>query len=322
MKRRTIILSLKLAISGGMIAFLFKSVNVDALSVQILHIHNTLFLLAIISTVVQILISALRWRAVMVATNAALPYLECLRLYIIGVFFNQLLPSSVGGDGIRMYKAYKSGLSVASAIHSVILERVATILGLVIVFILTVPLFINNNEFAEMPLNITIVIVLVIGAIGGISVLTHLDYITKWFGSWRLRAPLIELSNAARLVFFVPKHIRNVITWSLLGHLLIVVKVYFLALSVGVDISFAECVIITILTLLAMTLPISIAGWGVREGVMVGAFGLIGVSMESALAISILFGIIGILQAIPGGIIWIKSSSSTPPTPPHKQAVT
>jgi uncharacterized membrane protein YbhN (UPF0104 family) len=56
-----------------------------------------------------------------------------------------------------------------------------------------------------------------------------------------------------------------------------------------------------------MTLPISIAGWGVRETAMVGLFGLIGVPNEGALVLSVLFGLIGIAVAIPGGVVWLAS---------------
>ena len=52
-------------------------------------------------------------------------------------------------------------------------------------------------------------------------------------------------------------------------------------------------------------IPISIAGWGVREGVMVVLLGLIGISSESALALSILYGIILTIVGLMGGIFWL-----------------
>ena len=57
-----------------------------------------------------------------------------------------------------------------------------------------------------------------------------------------------------------------------------------------------------------MTLPISIAGWGVREQAMVTAFALIGVPGEGALALSILFGLIALLFGLPGGVVWLMSA--------------
>jgi hypothetical protein len=60
--------------------------------------------------------------------------------------------------------------------------------------------------------------------------------------------------------------------------------------------------------LLVMTLPISIAGWGVREQAMVVAFALVNVPGEGALALSIMFGLMGLVIGLPGGIVWLISS--------------
>jgi hypothetical protein len=56
--------------------------------------------------------------------------------------------------------------------------------------------------------------------------------------------------------------------------------------------------------MLISMVPISIAGWGVREGAMVSAFGLVGLRAADALAMSIVFGLIVSLVGVPGGVIW------------------
>ncbi|KAF0137780.1 MAG: hypothetical protein FD153_1608 [Rhodospirillaceae bacterium] len=65
--------------------------------------------------------------------------------------------------------------------------------------------------------------------------------------------------------------------------------------------------------LLIMTLPISIAGWGVREQAMITAFGLVGVSEESALALSILSGLTILAGGLPGGVVWLVETRSGRP---------
>jgi len=57
--------------------------------------------------------------------------------------------------------------------------------------------------------------------------------------------------------------------------------------------------------------PITIAGWGVREGAMVVALGTVGVGREEALAISVLFGIASAIAALPGGLIWLATGRSS-----------
>jgi hypothetical protein len=56
--------------------------------------------------------------------------------------------------------------------------------------------------------------------------------------------------------------------------------------------------------MLVTSLPISVAGWGVREGAMVVAFGYVNVPAESAFAMSVLFGLTMLMSGIPGSILW------------------
>ncbi|HEC14310.1 MAG TPA: UPF0104 family protein, partial [Rhodospirillales bacterium] len=82
---------------------------------------------------------------------------------------------------------------------------------------------------------------------------------------------------------------------------------FVLALGLGLDVTFVDCLVLFPPVLLVTTLPISIAGWGVREGAMVAAFGLVGVPAEGALVLSILFGLLSIAISLPGGVIWLMS---------------
>jgi hypothetical protein len=56
--------------------------------------------------------------------------------------------------------------------------------------------------------------------------------------------------------------------------------------------------------LLLSSLPISIAGWGIREGAMIIAFGFVGVSSNLSFTLSVLFGLASIIINIPAGILW------------------
>ena len=57
--------------------------------------------------------------------------------------------------------------------------------------------------------------------------------------------------------------------------------------------------------------PISLAGWGIREGAMVGIFMLVGADETKVLAMSILYGMLLIIASIPGAYFWVKSKRAT-----------
>ncbi len=64
------------------------------------------------------------------------------------------------------------------------------------------------------------------------------------------------------------------------------------------------------LVMVASAIPISVAGWGVREGAMVAALGLVGVGEAQAFAISLLLGLMLIVAGLPGGLLWLRSRAS------------
>jgi hypothetical protein len=93
-----------------------------------------------------------------------------------------------------------------------------------------------------------------------------------------------------------------------MGHINIALMVFLLGISIGLEITWFDCMVLMPPVLLAMTLPISIAGWGVREQAMVAAFALVNVPGEGALALSIMFGLLGLIIGLPGGIVWLIST--------------
>ena len=141
MSRKRIAFAAKLAVSGAVFGFLLSRVEIGDLTARIAGATPGLFALAALVLAAQAIVCTLRWSAVLNAIEAPLKFLKVLQIFLIGTFFNQTLPSSVGGDPVRMYKAHRAGLSVAGAVNGVMLERAATVVGLVILVAATQPVF-------------------------------------------------------------------------------------------------------------------------------------------------------------------------------------
>jgi len=91
----------------------------------------------------------------------------------------------------------------------------------------------------------------------------------------------------------------------------VALSVYAISVSLKIPVGLIDHLILAPPALLLSILPVSIAGWGVREAALVYAFAFVGVQTVDALAISMLFGILGILTGLPGVLLWFMSSSST-----------
>lgn len=308
MSKKTIALILKFAISTGLIWYLLNNIDLSLAWTRMLGANPFDLIIAGIVMSVQVLISVFRWRSVMVAIDAVLPFWQALRIYLIGLFFNQVLPSSVGGDGVRIYKSFRSGLTLKSSVHGVMLERVATVLSLLILVTLAAPFFQGHLEKAGANWMLTFSIMMLAAGVGGTIFLMFLDRLPHIFKTWRIIRALSDLASDTRRTFLSPMHALQALGWGVMGHIATAVGVYFIAKSIDLNVSVLDCMVLMPPVMLVTTLPISIAGWGVREGAMVGAFALVGVQTNDALVLSILFGIMAIIFAIPGGIIWLLTS--------------
>lgn len=321
MKKKAFALILKFTISIGLIWYLFQ--NIDLMSVWDRMLRANALDLAIAGLIlsVQIIISISRWRAVMVAINTVLPYWLCLRIFLIGLFFNQVLPSSVGGDAVRIYKSFKAGLTIREAIHGIMLERVATVLGLLVLATAASPFFQSQVTSSEANWMVSFASVLLGVGIVGTIFLMFLDRLPRKFRSWRIVIAMSEFAADTRRTFLSPTHASKALGWSILGHFAITVSVYFIAKSLALNVTILDCMVLIPPVMLITTLPISIAGWGVREGAMVTAFALIGVQAGDALALSFLFGLMSVILAIPGGITWLLTSDKEIEEIPPEQQV-
>ncbi|MBC8267715.1 MAG: flippase-like domain-containing protein [Rhodospirillaceae bacterium] len=308
MSKKHIALALKFLVSGGLIWMLVDGIDLGAARDRILAADVKMLGLVLLLSVVQIGICVIRWRVVLGAIRAVLSFADGLRIYLMGFFFNQALPSSVGGDAVRVYKAYKGGLSLSCAINGVMLERVATVLGLIALVVIATPFFIDRVGPDEAAWIIPFVSLLGVGGVTGLIVLMFLDRLPSRISHWRFVRGLAMLAADSRRVFLSPVHAVQALGWSFAGHVNVALTVYLLALSLDLQITWLDCMVLIPPVLLVMTLPISIAGWGVREQAMVTAFALIGVPGEGALALSIMFGLLGLLFGLPGGVVWMMSA--------------
>ncbi len=300
-------LALKIAVSVTLIWFLIGHIDIASARNKLFEVDPWMLALAIAVSAFQLVLVVMRWLAVLVALDEPIPFIKALQTYYIGIFFNQTLPSSVGGDAVRIYRSYRTGLTLRGAINGVMLERAATVVALIILVLFTQPFFLPRVGEENAAWLLPAVLLFAVVAISGLGVLMVLDRIPSSFHHWKVVRGLAFLAADTRRVFLNPANALRSLGWSVVGHLNITLAVYILALGIGIDITWIDSIALIPPVLLVTTLPISIAGWGVREGAMVAAFGLVGVPSEDALVLSLLFGIIGVITSLPGGLVWLNS---------------
>lgn len=303
-------LLLKGAVSAILIWLLLRNTNTDAVVDQLFDVGWRAFLLSTALLAALSLPATLRWQAVLRALGRRLAFLHGLRLVLVGLFFNQVLPSSVGGDAVRIWQVRRDGVDLRTAIDSVVIDRLMALGILFLIIAVSLPAL-----FAIIPSPVarTAIALLAGGGLVGYVLFAFLDRLPNFFFRWRATKAIAALSTDFRTAISSPRYGAMSLALSLVIQLVVALSVFVLAASLEYRVSLIDCVILMPLVILATAIPISIAGWGVREGAMVVAFGYAGLSTHDALALSVLFGAATVCAALPAGLVWIASGGRRPP---------
>ena len=300
---------LKVLVTTLLFIVIFDKVDINS-TIEILKAtDSSFFILALLVMTIEVLIANTRWRLILKQLGSNIAYFTALRYLWIGVFFNQALPSSIGGDAVRGYYLCKNeDYSISEATIGVLLDRVIGLLGLVLLVIFTIPLIF---ESIVTPLTKWTILAIIIAALLAIIMSLIIDLIPNKFSQWKIMNGLVKFSSKGREVLFSFYGMLSIIL-SLIIHLTFVFTAWLLAYGMGLDISLTGMLLIVPITNLLTAIPISIAGWGIREGLFIAGLGYLNVSSDAALALSILYGLSMLVVSLPGLIDWILQKPKIP----------
>ncbi|MBL8700898.1 MAG: flippase-like domain-containing protein [Alphaproteobacteria bacterium] len=303
MSRQTLAFLVKLAISAALIAFLVNRVQFGPLIARFQNMSPGWAALALPIFLFQLAITGWRYGLIVRVVGLVLPIAEAIRLLLIGHFFSQTLPSAIGGDAVRAYMTTRLGLSWGRAVSAVLCDRGVGMLVLLFIATATIPIFIDRVADASLRL---FALVPALAAFSGLAVLVAANNARiAWAARWRLARPFALLIGDLRRVVIASAESPVIVMISLLAQLSAITSVWLLGKALRLDIAFLDCLVLMPPIFVVTLVPVSIAGWGIREAAMVFAFGLVGVTEADALGLSVATGLCQIVAGIPGGLIWL-----------------
>jgi hypothetical protein len=299
----------KIAISLAIIVYL--SVKFDLLNAfQVILRQKPEFLAAgTIFLCVQIAVAAFRWRSVLTAFAGPVPVSRTIGAFYVAAFLNTCFPAGVAGDVTRIWLVRADGIGVVRAFNSVLIDRIVTVLTLLILGTAMEP-FVWQRIVGGRQVFLVIPLLAATGVVG-IAVLVSLDRSPRFKRTLlalrlsALASILDRLAVDSRAVFCSGRRLAATFGLGLASHVTLGLAVYVFAIGLKVDITVAECQLVMPIILLVTSLPISIGGWGPRELAMVYLLGAFGVSTAEALTLSVEFGVCSMLAALPGAVVWI-----------------
>ena len=288
-------IALKIVFSFVMLGLLIHAVHIKTILPYFKNIRFFDFAIAILWITFASLLGAWRWSCIMTTLGAPWLPVFYFKTHFKGILFNQVLPSSIGGDGYRILETTKLQLSRRLAITGVLADRVIGFSGLVTIAVAC--LYFAHHVFpAHLFMIVTILVAGCVCAIIGITLLHYLRHpFTEKIGRW-----LYHLSETLNNAVRSPLDGLFKLGLSIGTNLSTALSFYFLARALNIDAHVMQFLIIIPYVLLIIMIPISMAGWGLREGAMIALGGVIGLPHGGALAISLLGGLVLILNSLPG----------------------
>jgi hypothetical protein len=260
---------------------------------------------AIFLLIAEVAFLAARWQKIATACGAKLEFGPALQVSFIAAFFNQVLPSTVGGDGARIWFLARNGAGWARATYSVLLDRIVGLFVLALIVIVCLPW---TMELIHDPIARTGLLLIGFGAIVAAMIFVLIGTrFPHWLERWALPRHLSAASKAAATLCSSPRSIGYVIACSIAVHLLTIVSAWCCVMAIAAPVSIAQVLMLLPPVLMISTIPVSIAGWGVRESSMITAFAFAGLAESDGLTLSVLFGAASFVVGLTGGIVWILS---------------
>jgi hypothetical protein len=304
--RQILLTSLKILISAALLYLALRKVNLFDLGARINNLRSFGWIaLAVAVALLQIFVGVLRWREISEACGAPLATSLAMRFNMIGAFFNQTLPSAIGGDAVRLWLVARAGAGWRAATYSIFVDRAIGLIALAVIIVASLPW--SYNLISDPQGRVALLFVDFAALAGGLGFLLfgalRWEWLKRWWGTHHIHA----CATIANQVIFSRDRGPKIVVLSLLVHVMAVVIAWCVVQSIAAPVAFGEIFQLVPPVMLITMLPISIAGWGVREATMGLAFGYAGLMTNEGVNVSLLFGAISFIIGAIGGLIWILS---------------
>lgn len=298
----------KLAISISILAALIFRMDPEALTNVLAHFHVSSWAYATLFLFAQCLLLSLRWKLLLNVGKKHLNFFSALQINLTSQLANLVFITSVGGMIARIALTIQHGASVSKTLIATIFDRLMTLGALVLLSALFLPglaPYVESTTFSALAGYLSVFIVTIF-----VFTPLFLNYVVFRLPQMsRLKGPMRYGFRYLKVLMNNPVLCGKAVILSVIAQLAFFVSVLSLSTTADVSLTFQELMTVLPLISLVAALPISIGGWGVREGAFVFGLGLLGVPAETAFLISIQVGLIGMLVTMLAGMPALLTSN-------------
>lgn len=297
-------LALKFLLTAVLLWVAVRSVDIAAVSKLLSGLNPIWAAVAFLLTGLIIATDAILLSSVLRVFGRNLQLSAAFLYSLVGWFFSNVAPSTMGGDVFRGVQLSRAGLPVGQSVRLIIAIRILSFTTLLVVmlggFPVALHLIIRERDAALLGT------ILAGAALSICALFLFAQHIAR-IRSLERFAVFRKLETVAEDCRILLQPNRSIaLAWiaALSQHLARIGVLAALATGLKLGISLATLFAFTQAALLVAMMPISLGGWGVRELTFVYFLGTAGVSSEAALSLSISFGLLRLVVGAIGGVTW------------------
>jgi uncharacterized membrane protein YbhN (UPF0104 family) len=271
---KILLLALKLTVSSILLYIILSKTGPERVFSTLKGMNPLAFISAIFLYIFAQFISTLRWRLLIPVT---LRIKKLFSLYMIGSFFSTILPGIIGGDAVKAFYLYQVTGRGSLTLSSIFMDRYIGFVMLITICTVAFPFgysYLQGSPVVWMLPLIVLIFIITSFLVFGLRIGKRIKILSEFYD-----------------YFHSYRNQKGIIIKALLISALVqfsgISAVYILALGIGEHIPFLALLIFLPLISIFAAIPISIYGIGIREGAFVLFFGLIGVRLDVATALSL-----------------------------------
>jgi glycosyltransferase 2 family protein len=292
-------------ISIGLLYVLFRITDMDELLNVAKNVNFVLLGITLIIILIALLISAYKWQRLLTVQNVKVSLPRLFNSYLIGQFFNNFLPTNIGGDVMRIHDVAIYTGKTPETVASVVSERLLAALALVLTAAIGLVFsYSTSSRFGWLVIVVFVVVLTIVLLFAIEKWRTALGRKIRLPEKFGLRRWLSGVGKSTGMCLQNKTNVAWVLILSVAFNCTVVIVTYFIFLALGLSVSFVYCLLFVPIISAIQMLPISISGFGIREGAYVYFFGSVGLSSAQAIASSLLFWILVAIVSLAGGVIF------------------
>ncbi len=312
-KKSAVGLVVRAVVTVLLFAFLLRSVSWSRLVPTLVHVGHTYLLMGLAAGVLCIFFSAYGWRSVLLAQNIKADLATLIDLYLVGIGFNHFLPTSMGGDAVKAFYVGRDSGNIVGAASATLMSRITSFLGMLLLALPGLAIF-HYYFPSQIVIEFLLLTLLLIGAIiGAFLTSAFLPKLSSRFlkGGGTNNRMFMKFLEVGETLKATIRRTRFMFAGTLFGMLFWIacfLNYFGYAAALGLHVPLPFYVIAIPFVAIVTSLPISINGFGVREGTFVYLFSTIHVPTSTALLLVLLVDTQILLFGLIGGCLYAVMS--------------